>query len=211
MPQIRLRMHTFKIKGRVRLVKQVTSELLLRQGITRGGGGGGGSGGESSLCARWRTARRSIPGWCKLRTCAFTVLCQRPTALGAVAEHMVRHSSPPATWPSLGARGLSREAGPGRRGWGERTRGPGGVRLRAVGRARAGWPLKAVPRPACRASLRGAQARRFLLVSRSRVRASGSVAAAAAAAAPASHRHHERLQQRGARRALHPRVPSLPQ
>lgn len=57
--------------------------------------------------------------------------------------------------------------------------------------------VKAAPRPARRASLRSAQARSSLLVSRRRVRVCGSVAVAAAAAGL---RHDEQLQQRGARR-----------
>lgn len=65
--------------------------------------------------------------------------------------------------------------------------------------------LKGAPGTARRSSVRSAQARECL-VSRRRVRAGGSVAAAVA-----SLRHHEQLQQRGARRALHPRVQSLHQ
>lgn len=98
------------------------------------------------------------------------------------------------------------EVEPEGRGWDSRTPRPGGVRLRArwagLGGGDRRAALKAAPGAAPRPVQQCAGAEGSL-VSRRRVRVACSVAAAAGL------RHHERLQQRGARRALLPRVPSL--
>ena len=158
------------------------------------------------MCAR---CRQSILRWSKLRT-------GYPSGSDAQSPPGQKdhgQSRPPATWPSLRAERWSAEARPegvelGRRDSPALRSAP----AHGVGSS-APAALKAAPRPTSLASLCSAQARSSFLVSRRRVQACGSVAiaAAAAAAAAAVPRHDERLQQRGARGALHPRVPSLPQ
>ena len=158
------------------------------------------------MCAR---CRQSIPRWSKLRT-GYPPGSDAQSPPGQ-KDH--GQSRPPATWPSLRAERRSAEARPE----GVELGRPDSPALRSapahgVGSS-APAALKAAPRPASRASLCSAQARSSFLVNRRRVRACGSVAiaAAAAAAAAAGLWRDERLQQRGARGALHPRVPSLPQ
>ena len=153
------------------------------------------------MCAR---CQQSILRWSKLRT----GYPPRSEAQSPPGQKDHGQSRPPATWPSLRAERRSAEARPEGVELGCRD-SPALRSAPALGvGASAPAALKAAPRPARRASLRSAQARSSLLVSRRRVRVCGSVAVAAAAAGL---RHDERLQQRGARGALHPRVPSLPQ
>jgi hypothetical protein len=135
---------------------------------------------------------------------------ERPASLRRVTSVLSQRSRQPAVRFQRAA-GACHVAQVANRGRGVRRRVAQSAPARVGG---AGQGTRRAPRikgtaPATGGPARGTQARAFSSVQRLRVWAVWLCGCAAAAAVHL--RHHERLQQRGARRALHPRVPRLPQ